>query len=69
MWLPDMGVCVQMLTQPDTQTTEHVARADKIASPPEPEKGAAIEGLSASGGGDQNAPQRKNLGETGEGKQ
>ena len=37
------------------QASEHVARADKTAPLPGPEKGGAIEGLGASGGGDKNA--------------
>ncbi|KAK0742083.1 hypothetical protein B0T21DRAFT_282846 [Apiosordaria backusii] len=32
------------------EKTTHVARADRVAQPPEPEKGAALEGLPASGG-------------------
>lgn len=51
-------------------TTDHVARADKTAPLPEPEKGAAIEGLSASGGGDKYTAQGGDLSESGvEGKQ
>ncbi|KAJ1326959.1 hypothetical protein MN608_08408 [Microdochium nivale] len=34
-------------------TTDHVDRADKTAPMPEPEKGEALEGLPASGGGSQ----------------
>ncbi|QDS75490.1 hypothetical protein FKW77_004647 [Venturia effusa] len=46
-------------------TTDHVARADKTAPLPEPEKGAAIEGLPASGGGDKYAAQGGDLSKSG----
>ncbi|KAE9992153.1 hypothetical protein EG327_009886 [Venturia inaequalis] len=51
-------------------TSDHVARADKTAPLPEVEKGAAIPGLAASGGGDKYTAQGGDLSESGvEGKQ
>lgn len=57
-----------MLTQP-SQTSDHVARADKTAPLPEPEKGDAIEGMNASGGGDKYTAQGGDLSQGGQGKQ
>ncbi|KAF2096985.1 hypothetical protein NA57DRAFT_77235 [Rhizodiscina lignyota] len=36
------------------EETSKVARADKVAEMPEPEKGKALEGMNASGGGSAN---------------
>jgi hypothetical protein len=49
------------------QNTPHVARADKTAPPPEPEKGDGLEGLPASGGGSQGIAQGPNVGQGGRG--
>lgn len=53
-WLPDAASDITLSRERLTasQTTDHVARADKTAPLPEHEKGAAVEGLGASGGGD-----------------
>ncbi|KAK5017996.1 hypothetical protein BJ546DRAFT_1057066 [Cryomyces antarcticus] len=48
----------------DAPTSSGVDRSHKAAAPPPPEKGEAIEGLHASGGGSQAAE----IGDTGQGK-
>ncbi|KAM4065275.1 hypothetical protein HRG_004398 [Hirsutella rhossiliensis] len=47
--------------------TDKVARADKTAPMPEPEKGLAVEGLGASGGQSQGIKQGPNAGQGGSG--
>lgn len=47
--------------------TDKVARADKTAAMPEPEKGLAVEGLSGSGGQSQGIKQGPNVGQGGSG--
>lgn len=60
---PDMAS--SMLT-PSPQT-EKVARADKTAPVPEPEKGRAVEGLDASGGQSQGIKRGPHVGQGGSG--
>jgi hypothetical protein len=46
---------------------DHVARADKTAAMPEQQKGMAIEGLNASGGGSQGIKEGPKAGQGGRG--